>query len=172
MRFARLRSTARGKTRLGTMTASLQKPTALVLSTILRPGRLTGRAPMRATISLWPSRRWRPRRLRLLGLKRPTEPGPWRAVPGVPLALRACACERETRACASCERQRVGRCVSFRKYLGRTSNNLLLDDSLARIVKNPGARDMRPVRSSAPDGRAATPAISSRQAVDNPTGSE
>lgn len=173
MRFARVRSTARGKTRFGTIRPSLQKPTALVFSTILRPGRLTGRAPdSRATISLWPSRCWRPRRLRSLGLKRPTGPGPWRAAPGVPLALRVCASERETRACASGGRLRVGKCVSFRKSPRQKSNNLVLDDSPAGIVKNP--RPLRTAVFSRPGLRAigADPPVSSRQAVDNPIGTE
>ena len=173
MRFARLRSTARGKTRFGTIRPSLQNPTALALSTILRPGRLTGRAPeSRATISLWPSRRWRPRRLRSLGLKRPTGPGPWRAAPGVPPALRVCASERETRACASCGRLRVGKCVSFKKPLRQKLNNLILDDSPVGIVKN-----RQPLRTMVFSPRAtarhgADAAISSRQAVDNPIGTE
>jgi hypothetical protein len=172
MRFARFRSTARGKTRFGTMRPSLQKPIALALSTTLRPGRLTGRAPSRATISLWPSRCWRPRRLRSLGFKRPTGPGPWRAAPGVPLGLRAFASERETRACASCGRLRVGKYVSLRKSLRRKLNNLLLDDSLVGIVKNRWLLGTLVVRNPAPAGHAVNPAIPSRRAVDNPTGSE
>jgi hypothetical protein len=120
---------------------------------------------------LWPSRCWRPSRLLSPGLKRPTEPGPWHAALGAPLALRACASARETRECASYGRLTAGKCVSFTKS-PRQTNNLVLDDSPARIVKKPLPLPPSVCCPSAATGQVRKPAISTRQAVDNPIGSE
>jgi hypothetical protein len=60
-RFIRLRSTARGKTRLGTMRPSLGTPSRFALNSTLNPGRLSARPPeSNDAISAAPSRCLRP----------------------------------------------------------------------------------------------------------------
>jgi hypothetical protein len=110
-RFSRLRSTALGTVRLGTITPSLAIPSPFILSNTVRPGRLTARPPANnAAISAVRSRCLRRNLFR--SFKRSNEPAPWRVAPEELPGLHACACEREIHGCASCELSRAGRFVS------------------------------------------------------------
>jgi len=116
-RFIRLRSTARGKNRLGTITPSLGTPNALTRESTLNPGRLWPRPrASSAAMSVVPSRNLRPYRLR--ALKRSSGRALWRGAPESRRGPRACACERETRECASYGRQRGEKYVSSREFPG------------------------------------------------------
>ena len=111
-RFTRLRSTARGKTRLGTMRPNLGTPSAFALNKTLNPGCLKDRPPAsKAAMSAVRSRCFRVKRLR--SLKRSNAHALWRAALESQPVLRAFACEQETRGCASGEPQKVERCVSL-----------------------------------------------------------
>lgn len=115
-RFIRLRSTARGKTRLGTISPSLGAPTAFGRNTTLNPGRRSARPTASiAVISAVPRRSLLLKRLRTL--KRSTERGLSHGAPESRLDLPACACVRETRECASCEPRTGEKCVSSECFL-------------------------------------------------------
>lgn len=133
-RFIRLRSTARGKTRLGTIRPSLGTPRGFVRRSTLNPGRLSARPPAsRAAISAVPSRSFRLYRLRTL--KRSTGRGPWHGGPESRRGLRACAYVREIRECASCERRKGGKYASStRDFYGE--KNLRLDWIWSGIVND------------------------------------
>lgn len=113
-RFIRLRSTALGKTRFGTMRPSLGTPKVLALKSTLNPGRRSARPPAppasNAAMSAVPSRNLRPYRLRTL--KRLDGLAPWHDGRGSRLGPRACACERETHEFVFCGRRRGERYVS------------------------------------------------------------
>lgn len=98
-RFIRLRSTARGKTRLGTMRPSLGTPRAFVPNKTLNPERLRARPPAsNAVMSAVPSRCLRLKRL--CSLKRSNERALWRAARESQLVPPVFAYEQETRGCA------------------------------------------------------------------------
>ena len=113
-RFIRLRSTARGKTRFGTMRPSLGTPNVLALESTLNPGRLSARPPAppasNAAMSAVPSRDLRPYRLRTL--KRLDGLAPWHDGRESRLGPRGCAYGQETHESVFCERQRGERYVS------------------------------------------------------------